>query len=74
MATATDGTDISPKPGDVSICLNCGAPGIFMPSGRIRAMTALDSIGVSDADRDLLRRAKSIIDDRGPIQRKETRQ
>ena len=73
-ASVANGNDAVPKPGDISICLNCGAANIFGESMMLRPLTALDLMQIPDDQRDLLRRAKTYAKLRGPIPRKETRQ
>lgn len=48
--TAADGSDLKPKQGDISICLNCGAPAVLDATLRRRPLGLTDLAKLSTAD------------------------
>jgi hypothetical protein len=56
-----------PVPGDVSVCLNCGSPGIFANDLTVRRITEAERDGLADDKKRALANALLYCITRGPL-------
>jgi hypothetical protein len=64
-ATAINGSAARPKPGDYSICINCGCASVLNADLSLRKRTAIDP--VDDEARAMFQRARAACLQRGPL-------
>ena len=68
-ATAVVDGQRSPRTGDISICLSCGATLCFAQDAPATLATSEDVAALHPRQRELLANARRFIQDRGPIKR-----
>lgn len=56
----TDGSDVQPAPGDLSVCIYCGTPLVFTESLQLRLLCFFEWAQLGDEEREAIRRARAL--------------